>query len=108
MKNETKNDKVFSNYKVDNAIGVQVVDDQSERNCSVKGKMQRKKSYAEILKMDGNTANKLEQNRNERTIDVVDNTGCFGVDFKVSEPILTSRQLRLRMRYLIHRKGDFF
>ena len=84
------------------------MDHQSERNCSVKGKMQRKKSYAEILKMDGNTANKLEQNRNERTIDVVDNTGCFGVDFKVSEPILTSRQLRLRMRYLIHREGDFF
>ena len=44
MKNETKNDKVFSNYKVDNAIGVQVVDHQSERNCSVKGKIQRNKS----------------------------------------------------------------
>ena len=58
--------------------------------------------------MYGNTANKLEQNRNERTVDVVKNTGCFGVDFKVTETILTSRQLRLRMRYLIHREGDFF
>ena len=39
------------------------MDDQSERNCSVKGKMQRKKSYAEILKTDRNTAGKLEQTR---------------------------------------------
>ena len=48
VKNKTKNDKVFSNFKTDNIIGVEVVDNQSERKRSVD--IQRKKSYAEILK----------------------------------------------------------
>ena len=48
VKNKTKNDKVFSNFKTDNITGVEVVDNQSERKRSVD--TQRKKSYAEILK----------------------------------------------------------
>ena len=46
VKNKTKNDKVFSNYKIDNIIGVEVVDNQSERKRLVESKIQRKKSYA--------------------------------------------------------------
>ena len=55
MKNKTKNDKVFSNYKTHNITGVEVVDNQSERKRSLKGKIQRKKSYSEVLKTDRNT-----------------------------------------------------
>ena len=61
VKNKRKND--FSNYKIDNITGVEVVDNQSERKPLVEGKIQRKKSYAEILKTDRNTAGKLEQTR---------------------------------------------
>ena len=61
VKNKTKNDKVFSNYKTDNIAEVEVVNT----------KIQRKKSYAEILKTDRNTAGKLVQNRNEEVVDIV-------------------------------------
>ena len=61
MKNNTKNGKFFSNYKVDNVTGVELVDNQLEREHSVDGKIQRKKSYAEILKSHRNTAVKLEE-----------------------------------------------
>ena len=59
VKNKVKNDNVFSNYKTDNITGAEVVDNQSERKRSVEGKIQRKKSYTEILKTDRNTAGKL-------------------------------------------------
>ena len=53
MKNKIKNDKVFSNYKIDNITGVEVMNNQlarkHSRKHSVEGKIQRKKSYAEIL-----------------------------------------------------------
>ena len=55
VKNKTKNDKVLSNYNTHNITGVEVVDNQSERKCSLKGKIQRKKSYSEVLKTDRNT-----------------------------------------------------
>ena len=41
VKNKTKNDKVFSNYKTDNIKGVEVVDNQSKRERSVEGKIQK-------------------------------------------------------------------
>ena len=44
VKNKTKNNKVFSNYKTYNITGVEVVDNQSERYRSVEGKIQRKSS----------------------------------------------------------------
>ena len=45
VKNKTNNNKVFPNYKVDD-----VRDNQSEKKYSMEGKVQRKKSYSEILK----------------------------------------------------------
>ena len=51
------------------------MDNQSERKRSVEGQIQRKKSYTEILKTDGNTADKLEQNKNEGAVNIVANKG---------------------------------
>ena len=61
MKNNTKNGKFFSNYNVHNVTGVELMDNELEREHSVDGKIQRKKSYAEILKSHRNTACKLEE-----------------------------------------------
>ena len=61
VNNNTKNDQVFSYYKVDNVTGVEAVDNQLQRERSVDGKIQRKKSYADILKMDKNTAGKVRK-----------------------------------------------
>ena len=58
--------------------------------------MQRKKSYAGILKTYRNTAGTLEQNRNEGAVDIVVNKGCLGVDFKVNETRVTNNRLQRR------------
>ena len=94
--NKTKNDKVFSNYKTDNITGVEDVDNQLERKRSVEGKIQSKKSYAEILKTDRNTTGKLEQNKNEGAVDIVMNKSCVGVDFKVNETFVTNNRVQRR------------
>ena len=96
MKNKTKNDKVCSNYKIDNITEVEVVDNQSERKCLVEGKIQRNKNYAETPKMDRNTAGKLEQNRNEGAVDIVANKCCLGADFKVNETHVTNNRVQRR------------
>ena len=100
VKNKVKNDKVFSNYKTDNITGVEVVYNQSERKRSVEGRIQRKKSYEEILKTDRNTAGKLEQNRNEGAADIVANKGSVGADFKVNGTHVTNNRVQ-RMRLKI-------
>ena len=56
-----KNDKFFSNYKVDNATRLKVVVNQWKRDCLVDGKIQSQKSYTEILKTEENTAGKLKK-----------------------------------------------
>ena len=90
--NEVKNkdNKVVSNYAVDNITRVEVVDNQWKRKWSVEDKVQRKKTYAEILKTDKDKDDKLEQNRNEGAIDIVENKGCLGVDFQVNESHFTN------------------
>ena len=88
VNNNTKNDQVFSYYKVDNATGVEAVDNQSEREHSVDGKIQRKKSYADILKTDRNTTGKLEKNRNEGAADIMANESCLQIDLQSMKPML--------------------
>ena len=73
-----------------------VVNNQWERKRLVEGKIQRKKSYAEILKTYGNTAGELEQNRNEGAVDIMGNKGGLGVDFKDNETHVTNNRLQRR------------
>ena len=64
--NGVKNkDKVFPNYTVDNIAGVEFMENQSKRKQPLEDKVQRKKTYAEILKTDRDKDDKLEQNRNK-------------------------------------------
>ena len=64
--NGVKNkDKVFPKYSVDNIAGVEVVENQSKRKRPLEDKVQRKKTYTEILKTDRDKDDKLEQNRNK-------------------------------------------
>ena len=51
VKNNTKSDKVFSNYKIDNVTRVGVVDNQLERERSVDGKIQRTKKPRRNIKI---------------------------------------------------------
>ena len=51
VKNNTKNDKVFSNYKIDNVTRVGVVDNHLEREHSVDGKIQRTKKLRRNIKI---------------------------------------------------------
>ena len=89
--NGVKNkDKVFPNYTVDNIAGVEVVENQSKRKQPLEDKVQRKKTYAEILKTDRDKDDKLEQNRNKWAVDIVANKGCLGVDFQVNESHVTN------------------
>ena len=85
MKNK---DKVFPNYSVDNIAGVEVVENQSKRKRPLEDKVQRKKTYAEILKTDRNKDDKLEQNRNKWAVDIVANKGCLGWTFKSMRAML--------------------
>ena len=89
MKNKTNSNKVFPNYKVDD-----VGDNQSKRKYSMEGKVQRRKSYSEILKTDRNAAGKLEQRRNEGAVEVMANEGCSGVDFKMNESHVTKNSVK--------------
>ena len=61
VKNNTKNDKVFSNYKIDNVTRVGVVDNHLERELQWMARYKEQKSYAEILKSDRNTTGKLRE-----------------------------------------------
>ena len=72
------------------------MDNQSERKRSVERKIQRKKSYAEILKTDRIKAGKLEQNRSEGAVDIVANKGFVVVDFKVNETHVTNNCVHRR------------
>ena len=65
VKNKTKDDKVFSNYLINNITGAEIMESQSKRKRSVEDMIQRKRSYVEILKTDKNTAGNQEQTRNE-------------------------------------------
>ena len=51
VKNNTKSDKVFSNYKIDNVTRVGVVDNQLEGERSVDGKIQRTKKPRRNIKI---------------------------------------------------------
>ena len=51
VENNTKNDKVFSGYKIDNVTIVGVVDNQLERERSVDGKIQRTKNLRRNIKI---------------------------------------------------------
>ena len=67
---KNKDNKVFSNYTVDNITGVQIVENQSKRKRPAEDKVRRKKTYAEILKPDIDKDDMLEQNRNEGAVDI--------------------------------------
>ena len=49
------------------------------------GKIESKKSYAKILKIEENTAGKLQKNSNEGTVDVVANERYLQVNFIFNE-----------------------
>ena len=80
------------------------MDNQSERKRSVEGKIQRKESFAEILKTYRNTVGKLKQNRNEGAVDIVANKGCLGADFKVNETHVTNNRVQRRRLKIAKRK----
>ena len=61
------------------------MDNQLKRERSVDGKIQSKKSYVKILKIEENTAGKLQKNRNKGTVDVVANERCLRVNFIFNE-----------------------
>ena len=65
------------------------MDNQLKRECSVDGKVQSKKSYnknrRKILKIEENTAGKLQKNSNEGTVDVVANERYLQVNFIFNE-----------------------
>ena len=90
--NEVKNkdNKVVSNYAVDNITRVEVVENQWKRKRPVEDKVQIKKTYAEILKTDRDKDDKLEQNRNEGAIDIIENKGCLKVDYQVNKSHFTN------------------
>ena len=91
---KNKDNKVFSNFTVENITGVEVVENQSKRKRPVKDKVQRKKTYAEILKADRDKDDKLEQNRNEGAVDIVANKGCLGLDFQINESHVTNNRVQ--------------
>ena len=92
INNGVKNNdnKVFSNYTVDNITAVEVVENQSKRKRPAEDKVRRKKTYAEILKTDRDKDDMLEKNRNEEAVDIVANKGCLGVHFQVNESHITN------------------
>ena len=87
---KNKDNKIFSNYTVENITSVEVVENQSKRKRPVEDKVQRKKTYAEILKTDRDKDDKLEQNRNEGAAEIVTNKRCLGVNFQVNESRVTN------------------
>ena len=87
IKNKTKGDKVFSNYKIDNITRVII---------NWKESIQWRARYKEILKRDRNKAVKLKQNRNEGAVDIVANKSCLGVDFIVNETHVTNNHVQRR------------
>ena len=91
---KNKDNKVFSNYTVENITSVEVVENQSKRKRPMEDKVQRKKTYAEILKTDRDKDDKLEQNRNEGAVEIVTNKRCLGVDFEVNESRVTNNRVQ--------------
>ena len=91
---KNKDNKVFSNYTVENITSVKVVENQSKRKRPMEDKVQRKKTYAEILKTDRDKDDKLEQNRNEGAVEIVTNKRCLGVDFEVNESRVTNNRVQ--------------
>ena len=79
---------------VDNITRAKVVENQSKRKRPVEGKVQRKKTWAEILKTDTDKDDKLQQNGNKGTVDIAANKGCLGVDFQVNESHVTSNRVQ--------------
>ena len=61
------------------------MDNQLKRECSVDGKIESKKSYAKILKIEENTAGKLQKNSNEGTVELVPNERYLQVNFIFNE-----------------------
>ena len=63
INNGVKNNdnKVFSNYTVDNITAVEVVENQSKRKRPAEDKVRRKKTFAEILKTDRDKDDMLEK-----------------------------------------------
>ena len=93
VKNKTKDDKVFSNYLINNITGAEIMESQSKRKRSVEDMIQRKRSYVEILKTDKNTAGNQEQTRNEGAVDIVTNKGSLGL---VNESHVTNNRVQIR------------
>ena len=91
---KNKGNKIFSNYTVENITSVEVVENQSKRKRPVEDKVQRKKTYAEILKTDRDKDDKLEQNRNEGAAEIVTNKRCLGVNFQVNESRVTNNRVQ--------------
>ena len=91
---KNKDNKIFSNYTVENITSVEVVENQSKRKRPVEDKVQRKKTYAEILKTDRDKDDKLEQNRNEGAAEIVMNKRCLGVNFQVNESRVTNNRVQ--------------
>ena len=91
---KNKDNKIFSNYPVENITSVEVVENQSKRKRPVEDKVQRKKTYAEILKTDRDKDDKLEQNRNEGAAEIVTNKRCLGVNFQVNESRVTNNRVQ--------------
>ena len=91
---KNKDNKIFSNYTVENITSVEVVENQSKRKRPVEDKVQRKKTYPEILKTDRDKDDKLEQNRNEGAAEIVTNKRCLGVNFQVNESRVTNNRVQ--------------
>ena len=85
---KNKDNKVFSNYTVDNTIGVEVV------RINGKESGQWRTRYKKIIKTHRDKDDKLEQNRTEGAIDTVQNKGCLGVDFQVNESYVTNNRVQ--------------
>ena len=101
---KNKDNKIFSNYRVENITSVEVVENQSKRKRPVEDKVQRKKTYAEILKTDRDKDDKLEQNRNEGAVDIVANRSCLGVDFQVNESHVTNNRVQKKRLKIVKPK----
>ena len=101
---KNKDNKIFSNYTVENITSVEVVENQSKRKRPVEDKVQRKKTYAEILKTDRDKDDKLEQNRNEGAVDIVANRSCLGVDFQVNESHVTNNRVQKKRLKIVKPK----
>ena len=91
---KNKDNKIFSNYTVENITSVEVVENQSKRKRPVEDKVQRKKTYAEILKTDRDKDDTLDQNRNEGAAEIVTNKRCLGVNFQVNESRVTNNRVQ--------------